>query len=95
VDRRASDTDRFRNLCGGALSSVVQLHQMGSLSIGQLGLLTTQRSLALARSLPDARDIAVDVTRNGVRLNLGGSVYDPSDPIGRLFSNVLGMVARR
>lgn len=47
----------------------------------------------LARSLPDARDIADELTRKGVRLNLGGSVYDPSDPIGRLLFNVLGMVA--
>jgi DNA invertase Pin-like site-specific DNA recombinase len=34
----------------------------------------------LARSLPDARDIADELTRREVRLNLGGSVYDPTDP---------------
>jgi DNA invertase Pin-like site-specific DNA recombinase len=28
-----------------------------------------------------------------VRLNLGGSIYDPTDPVGRLLFNVLGMVA--
>jgi DNA invertase Pin-like site-specific DNA recombinase len=47
----------------------------------------------LARSLPDARDIADDLTRREVRLNLGGSVYDPTDPVGRLLFNVLAMVA--
>lgn len=47
----------------------------------------------LARSLPDARDIADELTRKGVTLNLGGSVYDPTDPVGRLLFNVLGMVA--
>jgi DNA invertase Pin-like site-specific DNA recombinase len=47
----------------------------------------------LARSLPDARDIADELTKKGVALNLGGSVYDPTDPIGRLLFNVLGMVA--
>jgi DNA invertase Pin-like site-specific DNA recombinase len=47
----------------------------------------------LARSLPDARDIADELTRKGVALSLGGSVYDPSDPVGRLLFNVLGMVA--
>jgi DNA invertase Pin-like site-specific DNA recombinase len=47
----------------------------------------------LARSLPDARDIADDLTRRTVRLNLGGSVYDPTDPVGRLLFNVLAMVA--
>ena len=47
----------------------------------------------LARSLPDARDIADELTRKGVALSLGGSVYDPNDPVGRLLFNVLGMVA--
>lgn len=47
----------------------------------------------LARSLPDARDIADELTRRQVRLNLGGSVYDPNDPVGRLLFNVLAMVA--
>ncbi len=47
----------------------------------------------LARSLPDARDIADELTRKGVTLKLGGSVYDPTDPVRRLLFNVLGMVA--
>jgi Resolvase, N terminal domain len=38
----------------------------------------------LARSLPDARAIADELTAGQVRLNLGGSVYDPTDPVGRL-----------
>ena len=47
----------------------------------------------LARSLPDARAIADELTIRQVRLNLGGSVYDPNDPVGRLLFNVLAMVA--
>lgn len=47
----------------------------------------------LARSLRDATDIAEELTRRGVKLNLGGSIYDPTDPVGRLLFNVLGMVA--
>ena len=47
----------------------------------------------LARSLPDARDIAEELTSKGVALSLGGSIYDPTDPVGRLLFNVLGMVA--
>lgn len=47
----------------------------------------------LARSLRDARDIADELTLKGVVLSLGGSTYDPTDPIGRLLFNVLGMVA--
>ena len=37
-----------------------------------------------ARSLPDARAIADELTVRQVRLNLGGSVYDPTDPVGLL-----------
>ncbi len=47
----------------------------------------------LARSLPDARDIADDLTQRQVKLSLGGSVYDPTDAIGKLLFNVLAMVA--
>ncbi len=47
----------------------------------------------LARSLRDATDIAEELRRRGVKLNLGGSIYDPTDPVGRLLFNVLGMVA--
>jgi hypothetical protein len=31
----------------------------------------------LARSLPDARDIAGELTKAGVKLSIGGSVHDP------------------
>jgi DNA invertase Pin-like site-specific DNA recombinase len=47
----------------------------------------------LARSLPDARAIADELTARQVKLNLGGSVYDPNDAVGRLLFNVLAMIA--
>ncbi len=47
----------------------------------------------LARSLPDARAIADELTARQVRLNLGGPIYDPNDAVGRLLFNVLAMVA--
>lgn len=47
----------------------------------------------LARSLPDARAIVEELTRREVKLSLGGSVHDPTDPVGRLLFNVLAMVA--
>ena len=47
----------------------------------------------LARSVPDARAIADQLVERGAALSLGGSVYDPHDPVGRLLFNVLGMVA--
>jgi len=48
----------------------------------------------LARSVPDARGIVDELTNRGVKLNLGGSVHDPTDPVGRLLFNVLAMVTR-
>ena len=39
----------------------------------------------LARSVPDARHIADSLILRGVKLALGASVYDPSDPMGRMF----------
>jgi hypothetical protein len=47
----------------------------------------------LARSLPDARAIADELTSRQISLSLGGSVYDPTDAVGRLLLNVLVMVA--
>lgn len=47
----------------------------------------------LARSISDARDIVTELTNQGVRLQLGASVHDPTDPVGRLLFNVLAMVA--
>src|SRR6187549_963697 len=47
----------------------------------------------LARSLPDARDILDELTKRNVKLSLGGSIHDQTDPVGRLLFNVLAMVA--
>jgi DNA invertase Pin-like site-specific DNA recombinase len=47
----------------------------------------------LARSLPDARDILDELTKRNVKPSLGGSIHDPTDPVGRLLFNVLAMVA--
>ena len=47
----------------------------------------------LARSVPDARAIAAQLERKGVTLALGASVYDPSDPMGRMFFNILATFA--
>ena len=43
----------------------------------------------LARSVPDARAIADELERSGVRLQIGATVYDPTDPMGRMFSTCL------
>ncbi|WP_245596831.1 recombinase family protein [Leisingera aquimarina] len=47
----------------------------------------------LARSVPDARAIADQLQEKGVKLALGASVYDPSDPMGKMFFNILATFA--
>ncbi len=47
----------------------------------------------LDRSLPAARASADELTTRQISLPLGGSVYDPTDAVGRLLFNVLVMVA--
>ncbi|MFE9102609.1 recombinase family protein [Actinomadura geliboluensis] len=47
----------------------------------------------LARSVPDARAIGDTLVARGVRLSLGGSVYDPSDPMSKMFFNMLAVFA--
>lgn len=47
----------------------------------------------LARSVPDARAIADELTAGEIKLSIGGSVHDPTDPVGRLLFNALAMIA--
>src|SRR4030095_759413 len=47
----------------------------------------------LARSVPDARHIADALVDRGVTLALGASVYDPTDPMGKMFFNILATFA--
>ena len=47
----------------------------------------------LARSVPDARAIADALVARGVKLALGASVYDPADPMGKMFFNILATFA--
>lgn len=47
----------------------------------------------LARSVPDARSIADSLLARGVKLALGSCVYDPTDPMGKMFFNILATFA--
>ena len=47
----------------------------------------------LARSVPDARDIGDGLSARGIKLSLGGQVYDPTDPMGKMFFNILATFA--
>ena len=47
----------------------------------------------LARSVPDARAIGDNLAARGIKLSLGGQVYDPTDPMGKMFFNILATFA--
>ena len=47
----------------------------------------------LARSVPDARAIAEQLEAKDVKLALGASIYDPADPMGKMFFNILATFA--
>ena len=47
----------------------------------------------LARSVPDARAIAAELEARDVKLALGASIHDPSDPMGKMFFNILATFA--
>ena len=47
----------------------------------------------LARSVPDARQIGDSLADRGVKLQLGSSIHDPTDPMGKLFFNILATFA--
>lgn len=47
----------------------------------------------LARSVPDARNLVGQVYDKGAALQLGPSVHDPEDPVGKFLFNALAMVA--
>jgi DNA invertase Pin-like site-specific DNA recombinase len=47
----------------------------------------------LAGSVPEARDIADNLSARGVKLSLGGTTYDPADAMGKMFFNILDAFA--
>jgi DNA invertase Pin-like site-specific DNA recombinase len=55
--------------------------------------LVVSRLGRLARSMRDARAIGEELAARGVKLSLGGVVYDPEDPISRCFFDMLGTFA--
>jgi DNA invertase Pin-like site-specific DNA recombinase len=47
----------------------------------------------LARSVPDARAIGDSLVARGVKLRVGAMIYDPADPMGKMFFNILATFA--
>src|ERR1022692_5116358 len=46
-----------------------------------------------ARSVPGARSLAALIISRGARLQIGPTVYDPEDPFGKMFFNILASFA--
>jgi DNA-binding Xre family transcriptional regulator len=38
--------------------------------------------------VPDAREIGDSLAARGIKLSLGGQVYDPADPMGKMFRGI-------
>ena len=47
----------------------------------------------LARSVPDARAIGDSLVARGVKHRVGLMIYDPADPMGKMFFNILATFA--
>ena len=48
----------------------------------------------MARSIIDAHQIAKELEDRGVKLNIGGTIYDPKDPVSGLFFSILAAFAQ-
>ena len=82
VDRGLTGTNRDRPGLDQALAAV---REGDTLVVPKLD--------RLARSVPDARAIADALQARGVKLALGATVHDPTDPMGRMFFNILATFA--
>nr|WP_315915313.1 recombinase family protein [Arthrobacter sp. lap29] len=47
----------------------------------------------LARFFRDAHEIADDLASREIKLNIGGSIHDPTDPTSKLLFHVLAMIS--
>ena len=82
LDHGLTGTNRSRPGLNSALAA-----------LGEGDTLLVPKLDRLARSVPDARAIGDSLAARGVRLSLGGSVYDPGDPMGKCFFNILATFA--
>lgn len=55
--------------------------------------LTVTKLDRFARSVPDARSLADQLVARGVTLCIGSQCYDPTDPFGKMFFNILATFA--
>lgn len=82
VDHGLTGTNRARPGLNQALAAV---HKGDTLVVPKLD--------RLVRSVPGARSTADELAARGVTLALGQSRYDPADPMGKMFFNILATFA--
>lgn len=82
VDVGLSGTSRERP---GLREALAALREQDTLVVTKLD--------RLARSVRDATDIAREIEATGAALSLGGSIHDPSDPMGRMFFSIMAVFA--
>jgi DNA invertase Pin-like site-specific DNA recombinase len=82
LDRAYSGTNRARPGLDQALAAV----RAGD-------TLVVPKLDRLARSVPDARQIGDSLAARQIRLQLGTMIYDPTDPMGKMFFNILATFA--
>jgi DNA invertase Pin-like site-specific DNA recombinase len=82
LDRAYSGSNRDRPGLDQALAAV---HTGDTLVVPKLD--------RLARSVPDARQIGDTLAGRQIRLQLGATIYDPTDPMGKMFFNILATFA--
>jgi len=82
TDRGLTGTNRARP---GLDQAIAAVRQGDTLVVPKLD--------RLARSVPDARAIADQLEKKGVKLALGSTVHDPTDPMGKMFFNILATFA--
>jgi len=82
VDRGLTGTNRERP---GLRDALAACEDGGTLVVTKLD--------RLARSVPDAHAIAQELEGRRVKLNLGGSIQDPNNPVGQSLFDVLSMIA--
>jgi DNA invertase Pin-like site-specific DNA recombinase len=83
VDRGLTGTNRERPGLREAMAAT---------RAGDLFIVT--RLDRLARSVPDAHAILVELVGRGVRFQFSGTTYDPTDPMSRLMVSMLSTIAQ-
>lgn len=85
-DRIYTDQATGRNLARPGLTLAMAAARAGD-------VLVVTKMDRLARSVVDAHKVADSLRERGISLQMGSTLYDPDDPMGRMFFNILATFA--